>query len=191
MDIQMLITSIKIIAGSPILESYREFLHAFRWVTTKGLMIDDLILVFLHALADNLTSNSSTFSYTTAQCEKLFELLKISPDRIHEGNIVAYVGQNLLPCSGGDISVIFQTLYPSPPIGRTRSIILYNRYETHYGEEQFRLSRDCTILVDKSKEVQWTRPLLSLLSIQTSDRYLTVPDAIYADQYVYIVERSY
>ncbi|KAF8814750.1 hypothetical protein BYT27DRAFT_6959207 [Phlegmacium glaucopus] len=122
--------------------------------------IDDLILVFLHALADNLTSNLSTFPYTTAQCEKFLELLKFSRDRIHEGHVVAYVG-------------------------RIWSIILYNRYETHYGEEQSRLSRDCAILVDKSKEVQWTRPLLSLLSLQTSDRYLTALDALYVDQYVY------
>ena len=59
--------------------------------------IDDLILVFLHALGgqfsnsnfqathknllDNLTSNSSTFPYTAAECEKFLKLLNSSKGR--------------------------------------------------------------------------------------------------------------
>jgi hypothetical protein len=122
--------------------------------------IDNLILVFLHATADNLTSNLSTFPYTTEQCQKFLELLKSSRDRIGDGHVVAYVG-------------------------RIWSIILYNRYETHYGQEQSRLSRDCAILTDDSTEVQWTRPLLSVLSFRTSDRYLETLDALFVDKFVY------
>jgi cytochrome c oxidase subunit IV len=34
-------------------------------------------------------------------------------------------------------------------------------------------------------EVQWTRPLLSLLSFRTSDRYLETLDALFVDKFVY------
>jgi len=122
--------------------------------------IDDLILVFLHAHGDNLTSNLSTFPYTAAQCQKFLELLNMSRDYIRDGHVVAYVG-------------------------RIWSIICYNRYETHYGQEQSRLSRDCAILSDDSTEVQWTRRLLSLLSFRTSDRYLETLDALFVDRFVY------
>jgi hypothetical protein len=122
--------------------------------------IDDLILVFFHALGDNLTSNLSTFPYTAVQCEKFVELLNSSRDRIREGHVVAYVA-------------------------RIWSIIFYNRYETHYGQEQSRLSRDCAILLDESEEIQWTKPLLSTLSFRTSDRYLETLNALFVDKFVY------
>jgi len=123
--------------------------------------IDDLILVFLHAHGDNLTSNLSTFPYTATQCENFLKLLNMSRDYIHEGHVVAYVG-------------------------RIWSVIFYNRYETHYGQEQSRLSRDCAILSDDStEEVQWTRRLLSLLSFRTSIRYLETLDALFVDKFVY------
>jgi len=84
----------------------------------------------------------------------------MSRDYIHEGHVVAYVG-------------------------RIWSIIFYNRYETHYGQEQSRLSRDCAILSDDSTEVQWTRSLLSALSFRTSVRYLETLDALFVDKFVY------
>ena len=71
------------------------------------------------------------------------------------------------------------------PILTTVSTLGYNRYETHYGQEQSRLSRDCAILSDDSTEVQWTRTLLSLLSFRTSDRYLEKLDALFVDRFVY------
>jgi hypothetical protein len=122
--------------------------------------IDDLILVFLHALGDNLTSNLSTFPYTTLQCKNFLKLLQSSRDRINEGHVVAYVG-------------------------RFWSIILYNRYETHYGQEHSRLSRDCSILQDDITEVQWTRPYLSVLSFRTADKYLDTLDGLFVDKFVY------
>jgi len=121
--------------------------------------IDDLILVFFHALGDNLTSNLSTFPYTAAQCEQFLGLLNSSRDRIREGHVVAYVA-------------------------RIWSIMFYNRYETHYGQEQSRLSRDCAILLD-SEEIQWTKALLSMLSFRTSDRYLETLDGLFVDKFVY------
>jgi len=122
--------------------------------------IDDLILVFLHAHADNLTSNLSTFPYTAMQCQNFLKLLQSSRDNIREGHVVTFVG-------------------------RIWAIILYNRYETHYGQEQSRLSRDCAILPEDITEVQWTRRLLSLLSLRTADRYLQTLDALFVDKFVY------
>ncbi|KAF8155638.1 hypothetical protein B0H34DRAFT_504436 [Crassisporium funariophilum] len=123
--------------------------------------IDDLILVFTHALADNLTSSLSTFLYDTPTCEKFLNLLTSSRDRIHDGFIVSLVA-------------------------RLWGQIMYNRYETHYGQEQARLSRDCSIIeYEQTSEIQWTKPVISLLSLKTSDAYLKRLDELYIDHYVY------
>lgn len=76
-------------------------------------------------------------------------------------------------------------LYLSSPFLPLPPFSGYNRYETHFGQEQSRLSRDCAILSDHSTEIQWTRPLLSLLSFRTSDRYLETLDALFVDEFVY------
>ena len=170
---------------------------------------------------DNLTSNLSTFPYTAAQCQNFLELFKMSRgkhftcqkktehaltlplvlDYIHDGHVVAYVGQNLHPTTVGNICLtfffyrsdrthlVYHMLVPSAftclLILTTASTLGYNRYETHYGQDQSRLSRDCAILSDDSTEVQWTRRLLSLLSFRTSNRYLETLDALFVDKFVY------
>jgi hypothetical protein len=122
--------------------------------------IDDLVLVFSHAVADNLTSTLSTFPYDGPTCEKFLNLLTSSRDRIHDGHTVAFVA-------------------------RLWGITIYNRYETHYGQEQSRLSRDSSILVNEDSEIQWTKHIISLLSFRSSDPYLKRLDEVFVDQFVY------
>jgi hypothetical protein len=122
--------------------------------------IEDLILVFSHAVADNLTSALSTFPYDAATCEKFLNLLTSSRDQIHDGHTVAFVA-------------------------RLWGIIIYNRYETHYGQEQSRLSRDSSIIANEESEIQWTKRILSLLSFRSSDPYLKRLDELFVDQFVY------
>jgi len=122
--------------------------------------IDDLILVFSHALADTLTSTLSTFPYDASTCEKFLNLLTSSRDRIHDGHTVCFVA-------------------------RLWGVITYNRYETHYGQQQSRLSRDSSILIDQDTEIQWTKPILSSLSFNTSTPYLKRLDELFLDRFVY------
>ncbi|KAF8960340.1 hypothetical protein BDZ97DRAFT_1922244 [Flammula alnicola] len=122
--------------------------------------IDDLILVFSHGLADNLTSSLSTFPYDATATEKFLNLLTASRDRIHDGHTVAIVA-------------------------RLWGLIMYNRYETHYGQEQSRLSRDTSILVDDIEEIQWTKPVFSFLTLGISEKYCKRLDKLFVDQFVY------
>ncbi|KAF8190439.1 hypothetical protein BJ912DRAFT_965107 [Pholiota molesta] len=122
--------------------------------------IDELILVFSHGLADNLTSSLSTFPYDAATTEKFLNLLISSRNQIHEGYTVAIVA-------------------------RLWGLIMYNRYETHFGQEQARLSRDSAILVDAVQEMQWTKTIGSILTFRTSETYLKRLDSLFVDQFVY------
>lgn len=122
--------------------------------------IDDLIDVFSHALVDNLTSTQSTFPYNSTDCEKFRTLLISSRERINDGRTVSIVG-------------------------RLWSIIMYARYETHYGEEQSRLSREISIIANERQEMQWTKPLISVLSLRAADQYVDHLDGLFVDEFVY------
>jgi len=62
---------------------------------------------------------------------------------------------------------------------------VYARYETHYGEEQSRLSRENSIIAQDEQEIQWTKPLISVLSLRTADQYLTRLESLFIDEFVY------
>jgi len=64
-------------------------------------------------------------------------------------------------------------------------ILVYARYETHYGEEQSRLSREISIIANKRQEIQWTKPLISVLSLRAADRYADRLEALFVDEFVY------
>ncbi|KAF4618656.1 hypothetical protein D9613_009952 [Agrocybe pediades] len=125
--------------------------------------IDDLILVISHALADNITSSLSTFPFDTATCQKFLDLLTSSRDRIHDGHTVTFVA-------------------------RIWGMIMYNRYETHYGQEQARLSRDNSILIDDDTELEWTKPIFSLASFRSADLYMKRLNTIFNDRFLYTID---
>ncbi|KAG6854105.1 hypothetical protein C0991_010519 [Blastosporella zonata] len=61
-----------------------------------------------------------------------------------------------------------------------------HRFETHYGEQHARLSRDQAILVDTAKENRTVHILTSMLSFKTSDYYVSRLNNIYVDHLVYV-----
>jgi hypothetical protein len=62
---------------------------------------------------------------------------------------------------------------------------MYARYETHYGEEQARLSREISIIDQDEQEIQWTKPLVSVLSLRAADQYLGRLEGLFVDEFVY------
>ncbi|KJA18436.1 hypothetical protein HYPSUDRAFT_45299 [Hypholoma sublateritium FD-334 SS-4] len=123
-------------------------------------VLEELIQIFSHGLADNLTSSLSTFPYDSAATEKFLNLLTASRTRIHEGYTVAFVA-------------------------RLWGLIMYNRFETHYGQEQARLSRDAAIFVEENNEVQWTKIPASIITFKTSETLNCRFNSLFVDQFVY------
>jgi len=72
---------------------------------SQGCM-DELIQIFSHGLADNLTSSLSTFPYDTATTEKFLNLLNVSRSQINQGYTVALVARlwGLISASDGVLS---------------------------------------------------------------------------------------
>lgn len=64
-------------------------------------------------------------------------------------------------------------------------LLVYNRYETHFGEEQARLSRDSRIIEEQEQELQWTKPVLSRLSLGSFPYYMKNFDSMFVDSVVY------
>ena len=64
-------------------------------------------------------------------------------------------------------------------------ILVYARYETHYGEEQSRLSRKISIIANEGQQIQWTKPLISVFSLRAADKYADRLEALFVDEFVY------
>ena len=62
---------------------------------------------------------------------------------------------------------------------------MYARYETHYGEEQSRLSREISIIAQDEQEIQWTKPFISVLTLRAADQYLSHLEGLFIDDFVY------
>ena len=67
---------------------------------------------------------------------------------------------------------------------------MYARYETHYGEEQSRLSREITfiandIIANEEQVMQWTKPLVSVLSLRAANQYVEHLEGLFIDKFVY------
>lgn len=133
----------------------------FGGLPTKS--INDLILVFSHAIGDHMTSPSSTFPYDVDECQKFLTLLNNSRAHIHEGHITTVVA-------------------------RLWSMITMSRFYTHHGEEQARLSRDTPILVDNDNEIRWTERVISLVTFKSSTTYLKSLNQIWTDHFVYAMD---
>ena len=62
---------------------------------------------------------------------------------------------------------------------------MYARYETHYGEEQSRLSREISIIANEGQEIQWTKPLIFAVSLRAADQYADRLEALFVDEFIY------
>ena len=70
---------------------------------------------------------------------------------------------------------------------------VHNRFETHFGQEQARLSRDDAIKFAEDNEVQWTKIPASIATFRKSDIYncqLDLLFSLFAYQPVYADEWS-
>jgi len=125
-----------------------------------GTVLEELIGVFTHGFADQMTSRNSTFPYTEADCRKLLKLLR------------GFRGQ---AWDGYSISIV----------ARLWHLVFNHRFSTHHGEEHARLSRDQVILAYETHESSRVASLTSLLSFRTSDFYVKALNDLYVDHLVY------
>ncbi|KAF5379101.1 hypothetical protein D9615_005891 [Tricholomella constricta] len=63
---------------------------------TKGLapsVIEELITIFSHALADHMTSRTSTFPYAESDCAKFLKLLRGSRSQVRDGHTICVIAR--------------------------------------------------------------------------------------------------
>ncbi|KAJ8517926.1 hypothetical protein ONZ45_g4948 [Pleurotus djamor] len=126
-------------------------------------VFDELTSVLAHAKLDRLTSNLSTFPYSSDECSNYIKLLKAT-----RGNV-----DPTTTCM----------------VARLWMLISSHRFTTHYGQESARLSRTQPILAlptytdndTKSKIMQYT-------SLGLSEIYKNKFEEIFIDDVVYIDE---
>ncbi|KAG6889130.1 hypothetical protein C0995_003490 [Termitomyces sp. Mi166 len=116
-------------------------------------ILEELISVFSHALADQMTSRNSTFPYDASECTQFLQLLR------------SFRGQ-------------MQNEYARCVIARLWQLVFKHRFETLYGEQHARLCRDQPILVDTARESRLLQKFASLLSFKTSDNYVSCLNVI-------------
>jgi hypothetical protein len=87
----------------------------------SSIALNELLVAFLHARADALTSETPTFPYTAAQSQEFIELLQISKDHASSPYIITYVA-------------------------RLWATVANHRFFIHFGEDHCRLSSDQSTL---------------------------------------------
>lgn len=122
---------------------------------------DELVHVFSHARADQMTSANSTFPYSAKQCTEFLELL------------------NSAPCT-------ITSPYSTALIARLWSVVYNHRFSIHYGEEHARLSRDQSILDIPKVSRSIPFRMASRLLFKIPDAHLQVLDSLYVDNLVYV-----
>ncbi|KAF9008155.1 hypothetical protein BDZ89DRAFT_1025309 [Hymenopellis radicata] len=121
--------------------------------------IDELICIFNHGLLDQLTSSGSTFYYSKEDCEKFVQLLQVARDYPSDG-------------------------YQTCLVARLQTQICNQRFETHYGEQHVRLTRD-RVSPELAQPSRLTARVVSVLSLGMARRYSEELDVLYIDQTVY------
>ncbi|KAE9407931.1 hypothetical protein BT96DRAFT_954259 [Gymnopus androsaceus JB14] len=109
-------------------------------------VVDDLICVFSHALTDQITSQTSTFFYTRKECKQFIKVLKLARQNSADGHQVCVVA-------------------------RLWRQVCDHRFQTHYGQETSRLSRDQAILYDRP-EPSRVSAVARYMTFNSSDVYL-------------------
>lgn len=114
-------------------------------------------------MTDQTTSSSSTFPYSFQESKNLLDIL--TPAR-------------LSPPSGHIITTV----------ARLFNVIAHNRYWTHYGQEQARLSRDTSILSGPEDQVSWPSTLSSAVTFRSSAWFEDRLNTIFTDNFVYAAD---
>jgi len=122
-------------------------------------VVDDLICVFSHALTDQITSQTSTFFYTRKECKQFIKVLKLARQNSADGHQVCVVA-------------------------RLWRQVCDHRFQTHYGQETSRLSRDQAILYDRP-EPSRVSVVARYMTFNASDVYLAKLNDLFVDRLVY------
>lgn len=122
--------------------------------------VDTLISVFTHAQADCMTSEYSTFPYTSEQSARFLKLLRPYQGKEPDSHILCFVA-------------------------RLWGIVASHRFSTHYGEQHCRLSRDQTILFDTPAEKHWSSSVLSRLLFGLPAECVDKFESLWVDNVVY------
>ncbi|PCH35236.1 hypothetical protein WOLCODRAFT_139818 [Wolfiporia cocos MD-104 SS10] len=125
------------------------------------LNVTQLVDIFIHAQADNMTSAFSTFPYGATECAQYVGLLQAIERREPSSHSICVVA-------------------------RLWALVYNHRYTTHYGEEHSRLSRDQRILDIAEVKRRLPYALLSRMLFNIPNLHLQNLDALYIDQLVYI-----
>ncbi|KAG7448689.1 uncharacterized protein BT62DRAFT_721694 [Guyanagaster necrorhizus] len=121
---------------------------------------DDLIGIFSHGLADQMTSGVSTFFYSQQECATFLKVLKSGKDQNEDG-------------------------YQTCVAARLWSIVCNHRFSVYYGQEFSRLSRDQAVLYHPEENV-FLESLMSFISLGQSTSYSKGLDDIFVDRLVYV-----
>ncbi|KAF9078746.1 hypothetical protein BDP27DRAFT_1441137 [Rhodocollybia butyracea] len=121
--------------------------------------VDELLSVFTHALTDQITSQTSTFFYTQAECTQFIKVIKLARQSTADGHNVCV-------------------------IARLWSQVCDNRFQTHYGQEASRLSRDQAILYD-SPQPSRISTVARYLTFNSSEVYLAKLNDLFVDRLLY------
>ena len=144
---------------------------------------------------DNLTSTQSTFPYNSTDCEKFRSLLissrgKGNANFLHHSILTLFLYRTDQRRTHGFHG--WPIMVHNKSVGQCSAlkhhsdyILVYSRYETHYGEEQSRLSREISIIDNEGREIQWTKPLISVLSLRAADQYVVRLEGLFVDEFVY------
>lgn len=129
-----------------------------------GLPENDLLKlmdIFTHARMDQITSLTSTFSYSPIDTEAFYDLLKGCRGRTHEPEVIS-------------------------TIARAWNIILHNRFHNQHGEETPRLDSSMSIISGQNKEHEGLgKRIMTFLTFGKSEKLRVPLNHLFTDQYVY------
>ncbi|TFY69317.1 hypothetical protein EVG20_g3202 [Dentipellis fragilis] len=120
-----------------------------------------LIDIFTHAYADNITSATSTFPYPLEECTQILQLLRDSQGRLSEAGTICFVA-------------------------RIWTFICNNRHLNHWGQEICRMSRDQKISSAAPPKSSILLSALSCLGLNCQQHYRSGLDDVYHDSIVYL-----
>jgi hypothetical protein len=130
-------------------------------VSPTARVVDDLISLFTHAQADCMTSEYSTFPYTSAQSARFLKLLRPYQGKQPDAYVLCLVA-------------------------RLWGVVASHRFSTHYGQEHCRLSRDQTILPIRAVRQHWLPSTLSRLLFGLPANCVDKFESLWIDDMVYV-----
>ncbi|KAF8258671.1 hypothetical protein EI94DRAFT_1111045 [Lactarius quietus] len=122
--------------------------------------LNELLVSFLHARADSLTSETPTFPYSAEQSQEFIELLQSSKDHTSSPYIVTYVA-------------------------RLWATVANHRFFVHFGEDHCRLSSDQAILEGGRKESRILKVISNTILFGFPKWYQARFEGLWVDQLAY------